>query len=254
MKVIMYNADQTRAIKKEIALVQLEGTIYRTPPKYPKPFVAVKYPETESALYLFSVWDFESREEIITRVKAHGLDTLVGFIGNAKKLCGESAYFKLTELAFVREFDPILEQEMAESRKRFAENQRVILSEKRAKQQEENAQFIREKNDEAEQAVRRCEAILRAGGTMQNQEITFYESRYSSKTEAAVIYLCRKYGVPVPARTQGWIKEKLLSVTTKDGRLECITFNKARGGKCSKAVFDCINKLLEVIRNGNCDA
>lgn len=54
----------------------------------------------------------------------------------------------------------------------------------------------------------------------------------------------RKYGVNVPLRTQGWINEKLTSVTIENGKCEHLRYMRAKGAQCSQRFFDCMSELI----------
>lgn len=93
--------------------------------------------------------------------------------------------------------------------------------------------------------------ILRNGGKLENQTVTFYESRYNSSSYSIVNYLMRKYGVNVPIRTQGWINEKLVSAKIEDGKCEHLQYYRAKGAQCSQKFFDCMNELITAVNAEN---
>lgn len=62
--------------------------------------------------------------------------------------------------------------------------------------------------------------------------------------DSIVNYLMRKYGVNVPLRTQGWINEKLTSVTIENGKCEHLRYMRAKGAQCSQRFFDCMSELI----------
>ena len=86
--------------------------------------------------------------------------------------------------------------------------------------------------------------ILRDGGVLKNEWVEFYQEDNSSHAYSIINYLMRRYGVDVPLRTQGWINEKLSSITIKDGRCEQLRYLRSKGGKCSQKFFDCVNELI----------
>ena len=89
---------------------------------------------------------------------------------------------------------------------------------RRTRAAEEEKAYCEKRNRPAEQAVSAAIQVIREGGVLKNETITFYQSRYSSSSYSIVNYLMRLYHVDVPLRTQGWIKDKLVNVTILEGR------------------------------------
>ena len=96
----------------------------------------------------------------------------------------------------------------------------------------------------SEQAVQEAIRTIKDGGVLQNQTVKFYRSRYRCNAFSIVNYLMRKYGVNVPLRTQGWINEKLTSVTIENGKCEHLRYMRAKGAQCSQRFFDCMSELI----------
>lgn len=74
-----------------------------------------------------------------------------------------------------------------------------------ARAAEEEKAFCEEQNRIAEQAVSDAVRIIREGGELKNDTVTFYRSKYEASSCSVVLYLMRRYGIDVPLRTQGWI-------------------------------------------------
>lgn len=70
--------------------------------------------------------------------------------------------------------------------------------EQAAQREAENQAFVAAQNAKAEQTVSKAMEILRNGGKLDNDTVTFYESRYEHSSYSIVNYLMRKYGVNVP--------------------------------------------------------
>lgn len=166
------------------------------------------------------------------------------FLNYPVRISQKSCRATFTEVEFIKHIAPELENQMWESRKAFAENQHKKRMEQAAQREAEDQAFIAERNAEAEQIVNKALDILRNGGKLENQTVTFYESRYEHSSYSIVNYLMRKYGVNVPIRTQGWINEKLVSAKIEDGKCEHLQYYKAKGAQCSQKFFDCMNELL----------
>ena len=116
-----------------------------------------------------------------------------------------------------------------------------------AKAKEEEKAFCQEQNDLATQAVLEAIHVIKTHGILENKTLKFYRDRYNSKSISVVNYLMRKYEVNVPLRTQGWINDKLVSVTIENGRCEHLKYMRAEGGQCSQRFFDCMNELIQKV-------
>ena len=119
-----------------------------------------------------------------------------------------------------------------------------VAKERRAKAEAEERAFCEEQNRLSEQAVQEAIRTIKDGGVLQNQTVKFYRSRYRCNAFSIVNYLMRKYGVNVPLRTQGWINEKLTSVTIENGKCEHLRYMRAKGAQCSQRFFDCMSELI----------
>lgn len=119
-----------------------------------------------------------------------------------------------------------------------------VAKERRTKAEAEERAFCEEENRLSEQAVQEAIRTIKDGGVLQNQTVKFYRSRYRCNAFSIVNYLMRKYGVNVPLRTQGWINEKLTSVTIENGKCEHLRYMRAKGAQCSQRFFDCMSELI----------
>ena len=116
-----------------------------------------------------------------------------------------------------------------------------------AKAKEEEKAFCEQQNSLATQAVLEAIHIIKTNGILENKSLKFFRDRYNSKSFSVVAYLMRKYEVNVPLRTQGWINDRLVSVTIENGRCEHLKYMKAKGGQCSQRFFDCMNELIQKV-------
>lgn len=118
---------------------------------------------------------------------------------------------------------------------------------RRTRAAEEEKAYCEKRNRPAEQAVSAAIQVIREGGVLKNETITFYQSRYSSSSYSIVNYLMRQYHVDVPLRTQGWINEMLASATIRNGRCEHYQFFHSKRGKGSQKFFECMNHLIRAV-------
>lgn len=130
------------------------------------------------------------------------------------------------------------------------EKSRQKRQEEAAKREAEEQVFCLEQNRLAEQTVANAIRIIRDGGVLQNEEVCFYQSRYEFKAYSIINYLMRQFDVDAPIRTQGWINEKLTSITIKDGRCDELRFMRVKGCRCSEKVFECLGALVDAVQEG----
>lgn len=89
----------------------------------------------------------------------------------------------------------------------------MIDRERFARIKAEEQAHCEEENRKAEKMVTDAIGILQSGGVLENEWIKFYQEDGRFHTYSLINYLMRMYGVDVPLRTQGWINEKLSSIT-----------------------------------------
>lgn len=118
---------------------------------------------------------------------------------------------------------------------------------KQARAAEEDNTYCAKLNQEAEQAVSAAIQVIRDGGILKNDMVTFYRSRYDSSNYSIVNYLMRQYQVEVPLRTQGWINKKLSSATIQEGRCSGLRYFRSKNGRASRKFFDCMDALIRAV-------
>lgn len=128
---------------------------------------------------------------------------------------------------------------------KYQEKQRVRGLERQAKEEQEDRAFCEEQNHLAEQKVQEAKSTLCNGGILKNEVIKFYRNRYNPLIYSIVNYLMRQYGVEVPIRTQGWITDKLASVTVANGCCVSLQYFRTKGGQGSQRFFSCMNELIQ---------
>ena len=114
---------------------------------------------------------------------------------------------------------------------------------------EEEKAFCAEQNKAAEQLISDAIQVLQDGGILKNEKITFYRGKYDHSAYSIVNYLMRRYSVATPLRTQGWINERLVSATIKDGKCEQVRYQRSKNGRCSQRVFECITDLIRAAQS-----
>ena len=152
---------------------------------------------------------------------------------------------------YLKYIRPTLIDACWESRKAFAEKREQIRQERKAQRDAEDQKYVAERNAEMERQIAAAYEVIRNGGTLENSDVSIYESRYNCHTYKIVNYLFRQHGVNCPIKTQGWINERLSQVTiTPEGTVH-VRFWKTKNGKCSEKVFDCLFELVRIVRAEN---
>ena len=85
---------------------------------------------------------------------------------------------------------------------------------------------------------------------LENETIRLYRKDGGFGSYTIVNHLMRLYGVEVPLRTQGWINEKLVSLSIHNGRCDNLRYQSRKGSRCSEKIFMCIDALIEKIQAG----
>lgn len=111
----------------------------------------------------------------------------------------------------------------------------------------EDKAYCDDQNRRAEQIVSAAIQTIRGGGVLENTSIIFYRDRDNFSSYSIINYLMRQFHVDVPLRTQGWINEKLFSVTIEDGKCEFLQYRRSKNGVCSQRFFQCMDDLIRAI-------
>ena len=125
---------------------------------------------------------------------------------------------------------------------------------RRARIEAEDKAYCEEQNRLAEQAISAAIQIIRNGGILKNTTIKFYDSNYNLRQYSIFNYLMRQYQVDVSLRTQGWINDKLVNATIKDGKCEHLQYLRSKGGRCSQKFFEYMDALIQAVTAQAADA
>lgn len=129
----------------------------------------------------------------------------------------------------------------------YRAKQRAVENARRTRIEAEDEAYCEEQNQTAHQVVSEALRIIRKGGTLKNQTIRFYRSRHDSSSYTIINYLMQQYQVDVPLRTQGWINEKLVDATIRDGKCEHLQYRRSKGGRGSRKFFECMDALIRAV-------
>lgn len=191
---------------------------------------------------------FHTVEEVIGRFRGTPYETLDDFLKHLDETAGTNGHIDLVTIEFVKQFDPERAERYAASRLAYRERKDAEYAERRKQREAEHAAYVKEKNEKAESAIETAIATIKNGGEIRNDAIEIFKNRYESNCYALVNVLCRRYGIKVPLRTQGWIANKLDSFTVKDGQfVGAMYLPKRRGEKPSATYQDCIKQLIAAV-------
>lgn len=182
-------------------------------------------------------------ERVVNRVGNH--NTVDGILSTVNSLIAESTHITLLMVEFVNQIKPELLPAMMESRRLFSERKAKENAERRAKQEAEEAEYVRVENEKADKIIDKAIEILCNGGILSNDNVTIYKGRYDSSTYSIVNYLCRKFGIKLPIRTAGWVNNSLATLIIKDGKCEQLQYYKrTKNATASNAIYGYINQLI----------
>lgn len=103
-------------------------------------------------------------------------------------------------------------------------------------------------NDEAKRQVEVAMHTLRHGGVITNDSVEMYERDGRHIERSIILHLLKVNDIDVPLRTQGWINERLASVTVRDGKCVSARYMKSKGGRGSEKMFECVDELIQKVK------
>ena len=162
--------------------------------------------------------------------------------------CVEDAKYIRTDMIALAEY--IQPDKAASYRESNAWILKLRDGRRRAEQEERQrreAEFVAKANAESHEKIHSAIGILRNGGSLKNDFIRFYRSRYDYSDYCVVNHLMRKYGIEVPLRTQGWINAKLKSVVIRNHRCTNVQYIGARKSTGAETVFRWMNSLVKAV-------
>jgi hypothetical protein len=252
-RVITYNVDQTKAVYHARWMQQIGGNLYRGETEkrrgasYDVCDLYICYPGKSAGMWVAQVDTSEDTVIVMEKISMYQMDTAEQFLQTIQRKLLNDEYFRYIEIEMIKTLAPELENPMWESRKRYAEQLLGEREERRKQQEEADRQYVDEKNTAAQEIVETSLQIIRSGGELRNSHVDFYRSRYDHTETTVVLYLMKKYGIACPIRTQGWIGEKLGTVSIHDGKVSEVRFYKTGRSTCSQKFFDCMNDLIEAV-------
>ena len=248
---ITYNKDQTKALYHHRKIQLVKGNIYRGETQ-PDPYkdrcdIYALYDGSPVGLWLGNVPIDYTVDEVLENLQRKHCLTLKDYLANVREKIQAPNHFMLIELEFIKHIAPELEESMKNARHAFYIQQKHKAEARRQKEDAEDAAFVSAQNEEAQKTVDDALEIIRKGGELKNKDVTFYSSRYSSKTTSLVNHLMAQYGIEVPLRTKGWINDRLVIAIIEDGYCKTVRYMRAKGGQCSQKFVECMNALIQTV-------
>ena len=187
-------------------------------------------------------------EEFVEKVEASHYTSLDDFTKHFDQCAEDESFIDILTIEFVRQFDMERAERYEQVRLAYKRRKEIQYAQEREKREAEHAAYVKEKNDEAEAVMQVAIDTIRNGGTVGNDSVEIFKSRYNSACYSLVNYLCRRYGISVPLRTQGWIAEKLAKFIVKDGKLDtCYYIPKKRNEKASTKYRIYLQQLIDAV-------
>ena len=254
-KLIKYSQDGNTVIKRNTAMQQICGTLYKGEAynEYGTEYCTLYavYPEYGIAYTVDGHIDTRREtEELFSRFTQMPFCSPSNFImWMDGKTDIEKDWIRDAELELAAYFMPDrvpIYREIKSAMQRYREEKQAREAEERRQAEQK---FVTEQNAIAEETVAKAIETIKSGGKLDNDTVTFYKSVYDCSKYSIINHLMRQYRIKVPLRTQGWINDKLKSMTIADGKCEHCTFWKSQSGKCSETFWKCINKLITAVNS-----
>lgn len=254
-RVIKYDAKGTKAVYSNQPLQKVVGGIYKGKAMCYDPDdwcdIYVCYDDVPIGMWIGSMRLDVEVDKVLEAARTEQIDTLDNYKAGIQRRLARQDHFKWPEIEFAKYICPELQSQMVESKKAYKEIREKAWQAEREKREAEERAFVQQKNAETEAVIAKALEIIRNDGTLKNDDITFYTSRYSGNSYSVVNYLMRQYNVNVPLRTQGWINSKLSEAKICNGACESLRYFKKKGSSCSQKFFECMNDLITAVRNSD---
>ena len=136
----------------------------------------------------------------------------------------------------------------------FCEKRKEAEKEKKKQRMAAYEDEFNQLNDEYWNKMGAAVSVLKTGGVLKNETIAcpveVTSDGVNTRLTPIILELMRQYGVEVPLRTQGWIKQKLnsIEVSAEEPKCESLNYNRYKGCRCPEKVFDYLHQLVRAAR------
>lgn len=152
----------------------------------------------------------------------------------------KGAYINLAEISALERLG---ESDLVIHYSRYRENY-LILQEQKKREQEKLRTLEQQKAEEKRQKAFDAK-IAEAEECIRNNKLLKNDSLDDGKH--LILYLMKKHNISVPLKTQGWINNKLASVTFAQNGVINIQYYRGKGCKCSESVYKYLNLLKAAV-------
>ena len=253
-KIIMYAKDGNTVVKRNIPVQQIEGNMYRGESynEYGTDYcdIYAVYKEQRIGCKIDGHVDIRNEiGEIYDRYSDfHTAESFLAWMDGKTDI--EKHWIREGEIQLAEHFDMEKARAYADIKvqmnKHREEKAMIEAEERKAAHQ----QYVEEHNKIANEMIEKVIKIIKSGGRFNNDRVEIFRDYYNSSEYSVVNYLMRKYGIKVPLRTQGWINERLVSVTVDEsGNCKQCQFQRVKGGKRSESFWQYINELITAVRS-----
>lgn len=257
-RVIMYNVNGDKAVYHNKNMRKLTDGIYVGEPEndgYNNWYCNIYglFDETNVGIYIDYVRVDYSVDEVMERLVRGSVDTLEHFLQLMERKIAADDHIQLTAIEYIKNVKPEMEKDMWESRKRFAEKKAARNKEREEQRKRDDEEYITRNNKESEDKIKAALEVIRTHGTLQNDGVVFYESRYDYKKSCVLNYLFDKYGIKLPIRTRGFVSNNINTITIRENGSVSYTYWKHGNSRGSNAIYECIFKLIDAVKGENND-
>lgn len=254
-RVITYATDGNTAVEKLVNIQKIQGRLHRGKTRqgnYCRLYLYYEELGVGLDVYPISYPDEREVEEATSKVQCELLNgSPQDLIALFDKRAAAGGYVRNAEITLARYIAPDKTDGYIAGRTAYLEQAEKRRQEELSKRKASEEAFCIEQNEKVQDKVRHAVQTLCNGGTIENSEITLYgTSRYDSHTSCMVNHLARLYGVKIPLKVQGWINQRLLSVTVSDGLVVSYRYNRSQ----SQTFFSYMNQLIDAVQKKTSEA
>lgn len=250
---LLYGADGSKIVRHHVMVRHISGNLYmggiekRETCSYSSCDLYIYFSEYDIGLRFGTIPSDEETARAEREANCFGAASPEAFLSYLDKCVECAKYIPTNMIALAEYIRPDKTSRYRESNTWILKLREEKRRAERDEQERRDAAYVAGRNAEAEAKVAAAVEILRNGGTLQNDEVQFYRSRYDSSVYCMVNHLMRKFGVHIPLRTQGWINAKLKSVVIRDHRCTTVWYMGTRKSKASETFSAYMDLLLKMV-------
>ena len=246
-----YKKDGNTPIIKHLDLQQLEGTLYRgraPAPEYGRSYcpICLFFTDIGYGIQIGTVSDDYTLEEV-KQSYPNIAGSIAEFITEIERRAADQLFIREIEIALINQIWPEREPFYRACRQAYKERQDARRAQEKAAKAARDAKEKAELDAETERKLTEAKRIIRDGGKLENETISFYVNHYRSEGRSIVLHLMRMYDINVPLKVQGWINNKLANVSISDSG--CAGYQYMRNGRAkgSQAFYGYMAALIDAI-------